>query len=134
MVSGEYSGTLEAKCDELGTFTYTVNAIITPASPEEVVKFKTELGDSTSRSVNFKNNFTATIELSAKVLFTHMKIVYKKWYLFQFESPVFSLDKPICIPANHTGKFSVTFDPTEMGIVQSKLIVTSPQTGDYMWV
>lgn len=65
--SGNFTGTLEAQCEELGTFAYDVIANVKPPRFEEVVRFKTELGESCTRTVNFKNVFPAPIDLYAKV-------------------------------------------------------------------
>lgn len=66
--SGEFNGTLEVKSDELGSIFYLIKADIKPPTFQQVVRFKTELGQKISRSVNFQNTFPVSIELQSKVM------------------------------------------------------------------
>lgn len=69
MESGDFTGTIEVKCEELGTFMYDVTATVIPPRVERIVKFKAELGETATRTVSFQNVFQAPIELMAKVMF-----------------------------------------------------------------
>lgn len=42
------------------------------------------------------------------------------------------MDKRLQLDVGKSSKFSITFDPVDIGIVQSGFVLTSPQTGDYM--
>lgn len=68
MESGDFSGTIEARCEELGTFTYDVAATVIPPRVERVIRFKAELGETTTRTVSFENVFPVPIELLPKVM------------------------------------------------------------------
>lgn len=79
--SGEFNGILEAKCEELGSFAYNIKAFVTPSRVEEIVRFRTELGSSTTRTINFKNIFSNSIDLTAKVTVVYYKLSGKVYFV-----------------------------------------------------
>ncbi|XP_023311652.1 hydrocephalus-inducing protein [Anoplophora glabripennis] len=114
--SDEITTYLYATCPELGTFTYCVKLIAKPPMPENTVKFKAELGEKVNKSVLWNNTFKAAVEFTAK-----------------FDHPVFSLEKVSSIPEGESGRLKFGFEPNQLGTIQSKAIVFSPQTGNYVY-
>ncbi|KAG5865676.1 hypothetical protein JTB14_020627 [Gonioctena quinquepunctata] len=101
---GETKTNIEAKCEELGVFTYELILKGTPPLLEKVLRFKAELGEKGYNSIHMKNTFSSTLELTGK-----------------FDHLAFSADKYVPIPVGETGKFTIKFEPVNWEFWKVKL-------------
>ncbi|KAJ8920877.1 hypothetical protein NQ315_015670 [Exocentrus adspersus] len=108
---------LNATSLELGTFGYSLNLTAQPPLPEQTIRLITELGDKVTKSIVWKNVFKVPIEFTAK-----------------FDHPaVFSMDKVSPISEGQSEKIKFNFEPNNLGIFQSKVILSSPYAGSYIY-
>ncbi|XP_074027129.1 hydrocephalus-inducing protein homolog isoform X2 [Leptinotarsa decemlineata] len=116
LTSGEVYTNIEAKCEELGVFTYVLYLTGTPPPLEKVIRFRAELGDRGYNNVFLKNTFSSPFELSS-----------------MFDHAVFSTEKSPSFSVGETEKLTIKFEPNELGIVESKAVFNSSITGEYIY-
>ncbi|KAL1497016.1 hypothetical protein ABEB36_008047 [Hypothenemus hampei] len=110
------STTLNAKCEELGTYTFLLKFKPRAPKEEERVTFSCELGGRAKKAVSFKNTFNKAIEFS-----------------YKFDNKEFSMERCPLIAPGDSGKILIAFEPFNVGRLSTKLFLTSSVSGEYIY-
>uniref|UniRef100_A0A0R3SVI8 ASH domain-containing protein n=1 Tax=Hymenolepis diminuta TaxID=6216 RepID=A0A0R3SVI8_HYMDI len=113
---GKLKGILEVDSHDLGQSIYDLQLEALDPLPENPVKFRTSVGKEESTFVTICN------PSQSRVLFT-----------CETTDLAFHCDKSILVAANSSAQLAVTFAPTQLGLKEASLKVTSSQDGSFIF-
>ncbi|KAL0476824.1 HY3/Hydin-like protein, partial [Acrasis kona] len=116
--------------DELGQFTFKLKLTATATGPEKNVHFKVSLGNSQTQTIRFLNYFTqGPTEYSIKLQGNNFSLVNNG----ENKNNVLKVGQATN-PDGTEESIDVNYEPSAVGDCKDKLILTSKQGGEYVFL
>ncbi|KAF5288916.1 hypothetical protein FQA39_LY03795 [Lamprigera yunnana] len=130
---GETEAHIDFVSTDLGTYPYDFKLVAKPPIPEMQINFVAKLGEVVDQYAKITNTTKSTATFEATVTHNLLKLMIRLIY-FQFAHPsLFYLSKNLTVRSEATKEFLISFDPNEIGLINSTLILCSPNTGCYIY-
>ncbi|CAH1188542.1 unnamed protein product [Phyllotreta striolata] len=115
--AGVFTTSIDARCEELGSFSYEFDLTANQPEIEKWLKFVVELGGREYVTSDIKNAFNTTMEV-------HFKCDHPEFWVEKYSK---------FIAPGETGSFTVMFEPSSIGVLESVLTVNSTISGPYLY-